>query len=135
MQFFKSTNKSLLLKHVTWELEEIAPETCFRSDSTIAQYVFDKNYEVLIPDQSNWINNINNDVLNNEIVCFTDGSGLEHTGRAGANVFIESQDIKQVLSLGQYATVFQAEVYAICICVYVTRYRPICTIDRSRCAI
>ena len=28
------------------ELEEIAPETCSSSDSIIAQYVFDKNYEV-----------------------------------------------------------------------------------------
>jgi len=55
--------------------------------------------------------------LNDEIVYFTDGSRLKHTGRAGASVFIESQDIKHVLSFGHYATVFQAEVYAIYICV------------------
>jgi len=34
------------------ELEEIAPETRSRSDSIIAQYDFDKNYEVLIPDRT-----------------------------------------------------------------------------------
>jgi len=54
------------------ELDEIAPETRSRSDSIITQYVFDKNYEVSIPDRSDWI--ANNVVLNNEIVCFTDGS-------------------------------------------------------------
>ena len=32
------------------ELDEIVPETRSRSDSIIAQYVFDKNYEVTIPD-------------------------------------------------------------------------------------
>jgi len=97
------------------ELGEIAPETCSTSDSIIAQYVFDKNYEVSIPDRSDWI--ANNVVLNDEIVCFTDGSRLEHTGRTGASVFIESHNIKQVVPLGHYATVFQAEVYAIRICV------------------
>jgi len=55
--------------------------------------------------------------LNDEIVCFTDGSRLEHTGRTGASVFIESYNIKQVIPLGRYASVFQAEVYAIHICV------------------
>ena len=55
--------------------------------------------------------------MNDEIVCFTDGSRLEHTGRTGASVFIESHNIKQVVPLGHYATFFQAEVYAIHICV------------------
>jgi len=69
-------------KHPLWSLDmqgltenlidEIAPETRPRSDSIIAQYVFDKNYEVSIPDRSDWI--ANNVVLNDEIVCFTDGS-------------------------------------------------------------
>jgi len=97
------------------ELDETVPETCSRSDSIIAQYVFDKNYEVSILDISDWI--ANNVVLHDEVVCFTDGSRLEYTGRTGASVFIESHNIKQVVPLGHYATVFQAEVYAIRICV------------------
>ena len=60
---------------INTELEEIVPETCSRSDNII--YVFDKNYEVSIPDRSDWI--ANNVVLNDEVVCFTDGSRLEHT--------------------------------------------------------
>ena len=55
--------------------------------------------------------------MNDEVVYFTDGSRLEQTGRTGASVFIESHNIKQVVPLGHYATVFQAEVYAIRICV------------------
>ena len=40
------------------ELEETAPETCSRSDSTIAQYVFGKkNYEISIPSRSDLIAN------------------------------------------------------------------------------
>ena len=50
------------------ELEEIAPETHSRSDSIIAQYVFDKNYEVLIPDRTDWI--ANNVVLNDEVLFY-----------------------------------------------------------------
>ena len=46
-----STTRQALYKP-NRELEEIAPETCSRSDSTIAQYVFNKNYEVSIPDRS-----------------------------------------------------------------------------------
>ena len=99
------------------KFDEIArTATCSRSDRIIAQYVFDKNYEVSIPDRSDWI--ANNVVLNDEVVCFTDGSRLEYTGRIGASVFIESHTIKQVVPLGHYATVFQAEVYAIRAFVY-----------------
>ena len=42
---------------INTELDEIAPETRSRSDSTIAQYVFDKNYEVSIPNRSDCIVN------------------------------------------------------------------------------
>jgi len=69
------------------ELEEIIPETHFRSDNIITQYVFNKNYVVIIPNRSDWINN--NIIVDDEIVCFTDGSRIDHTGQAGASVFIE----------------------------------------------
>ncbi len=46
---------------------------------------------------------------------FTDGS--LRSGRAGAGVFCENQVMdNQSVSLGAYATVFQAEVYAILCC-------------------
>ena len=80
------------------ELEEIAPETCSSSDSTIARYVFDKNYEVSIPDRSDWL--VNNVVLNVVKQTFVQEqvSSLNHT-----------------TSNKMYH--FQAEVYAIRNCV------------------
>ena len=53
------------------ELEEIIPETHFRSDNITTQYVFNKNYVVIIPNRSDWISN--NIIVDDEIVCFTDG--------------------------------------------------------------
>jgi len=73
-------------------------------------FLIKNKLEVSIPDRSDWI--ANNVVLNDKIVCFTDGSRLEHTCRTGASVFIESHNIKHVVPLGRYATVFQAEMYA-----------------------
>jgi hypothetical protein len=37
-------------------------------------------------------------------------------GRAGSGVFSEELDFKAYFALGTFATVFQAEVYAILIC-------------------
>ena len=56
------------------EFDKIAPATCSRSDSIIAQYVFDKNYEVTIPERSDWI--ANNVVLNDEVFVLQVGLDL-----------------------------------------------------------
>jgi hypothetical protein len=45
------------------------------------------------------------------LVCFTDGSKMG--GGAGAGVYGQSVGRRLSFSLGRYATVFQAEVYAI----------------------
>ena len=59
------------------------------------------------------------------------GLDLNTQGRTGASVFIESHNIKQVVPLGHYATVFEAEVYAIAYAfVYVTA-----TADVSGCSV
>ena len=58
-------------------------------------------------------------LLNDEVVCFTDGSRLEHTGRTGASVFIESHNSKQVVPLGLLSFRQKCMLYAFvyCICV------------------
>ena len=68
---------------------------------------------VSVPDRSDWI--ANNVVRNDEIVCFTDGSRLEHTGRTGASVFIESHNIKQVVLSFRQKCMLYAFVYRICV--------------------
>jgi len=46
--------------------------------------------------------------------CFTDGSRTNE--RAGASVFADSGRFKRHITLGQHATVFQAEVFEILSC-------------------
>jgi len=75
---------------------------------SLNMFLIKKNYQVSIPDRTDWI--ADNVFLNDEVVCFTDKSRLEHTGRTGASVFIESHNIKQVVPLGHYATVFNQSI-------------------------
>jgi hypothetical protein len=42
--------------------------------------------------------------------------GFLFDGRAGSEVFLEELNFKAYLALGTFATVFQAEVYAILVC-------------------
>jgi ribonuclease HI len=50
------------------------------------------------------------------LVWFTEGSKMREGTRAG--VYGQSVERKLSFSLGRYATVFQAEIYAILVCVY-----------------
>ena len=86
----------------------------WRCDKIIPRYMFDKNYVVEIPVRLDWTNNNVN--LCDDIVCYTDGSRLESHSSSGASVFEQTQNKKHILPLGRYATVFQAEVYAILTC-------------------
>jgi ribonuclease HI len=50
------------------------------------------------------------------LVWFTDGSKMK--GATGAGVYGQSLRRRLSFSLGKYATVFQAEIYAILVCAY-----------------
>jgi hypothetical protein len=50
------------------------------------------------------------------LICFTDGSKMKEETRAG--VYGQSVGRRLSFSLGRYATVFQAEIYAILACVH-----------------
>jgi len=75
---------------------------------------FDKNYEVHIPTRDD--RNENRVDLNDEAVCFTDGSRLSGTGQAGAGVYNQTDCEEYYYSLGCRCSVFQAEIYAILQC-------------------
>ena len=92
-----------------------APLSRMRSDKTLPQYIFDKNYAVSIPSKEDW----NNQSVEtpDDIICFTDGPRHRGLGNSGASVYNQTTNQEQVLSLGKYSTVFQAEVYAILACV------------------
>ena len=91
------------------------PASRLRNDHVVATYIFDKNYVVTIPSKEAW-NNQNVEIL--DVICFTDGSRHQRLGQTGAGVYIQTSGVKLAIPLGKYATVFQAEMYAIrdCIC-------------------
>jgi len=63
-----------------------------RSDKTLPQYIFDKNYTVTIPSKDDWggLNTTDN------IVCYTDGSRLQAIGQSGASIYIQTVEQKRV---------------------------------------
>jgi len=79
-----------------------------RGDHITPRYVFDNNYIVSIPGKDDWYNEIV--YVPEDIVCFTDGSRLQSLSQC----LTGPQD--QIITLGKYCTVFQAEVYAILTC-------------------
>ena len=81
-----------------------------RSDKTLPQYIFDTNYTVSISSKEDW----NNRYVEtpDDIICLTDGSRHRGLGNSGASVYNQTINQEQVLPLGKYSTVFQAEVYA-----------------------
>ena len=85
-------------------------------DKILPMYIFKRNYSIHIPTRDEWCRGMktpNKDSL----VWYTDGSIMK-TG-SGAGIFTKDCSISE--SLGQYATVFQAETYAICTCAQVNR--------------
>ena len=111
-QWFSNTCGHSGIKNI---LTSTVPISHRRCDKIIPRYMFNKNYVVDIPKRSDWIGN--NIDLYDDIVCYTDGSKLETTGSTGASVYDSTHDNKHTLPLGKYATVFQAELYAILTCV------------------
>jgi len=101
-QWFKNacghtTIKCIISHHI--------PESLFPSDRAIVKYYFDKNYAVHIPEREDWHNN--NVSLNDDIVCFTDGSRLTPVGSSGSGVSIINSQEEYCYLLGY--TVYQAE--------------------------
>ena len=74
-----------------------APCAVMRSDKILPKFYFDKNYEVHIPTRDDW--NKNRVDLNEEAVCFTDGSWLSGTGQAGAGVYNQTRLTRILLAI------------------------------------
>ncbi|KAJ8958679.1 hypothetical protein NQ318_016404 [Aromia moschata] len=68
---------------------------------------------IQIPSRDDW-DNINNTICQNGIIWFTDGSKIGD--KAGAGVYGKTTRTKLSFALGSYASVFQAEIYAILAC-------------------
>ncbi|KAJ8956445.1 hypothetical protein NQ318_010759 [Aromia moschata] len=68
---------------------------------------------IQIPSREDW-DNTNNTICQNGIIWFTDGSKIGD--KAGAGVYGKTTRTKLSFALGSYASVFQAEIYAILAC-------------------
>ena len=86
-----------------------------RSDKILPRFYFHKNYEVCILTRDDWNESRLN--LNDEAVCFTNGSLSSGTGQAGAGVYNQTDHEEYHFPLGCRRSVFQAEIYAILQCV------------------
>jgi hypothetical protein len=90
------------------------------SDSMLPLEVFARRYLVEYPSRKIWLSEAEAWLPSDGLKFYTDGSLLE--GRAGSGVFSEELDLKASFALGTFATVFQAEIYAIMACsVYCLR--------------
>jgi len=83
-------------------------------DRIMPKFVFDKNYSVFIPARKDWT--YDEIVLNDDVICYTDGSRFEHIGTSGAGIYNCTDNVEVLLPLGHNTSVFQAEVYAIAQC-------------------
>lgn len=84
----------------------------FRSDRIKPKYYFDNNYVTVINDRDFWKDN--HPPLLDEVICYTDGSRARN--QAGAGIYFQREDEGLSYPLGQFCTVFQAEVHAIMTC-------------------
>ncbi|XP_032668449.1 uncharacterized protein LOC116842825 [Odontomachus brunneus] len=95
---------------------ELLQESLFtlRQDRIPKKYQLDRNFKVQIPTRDEW-NTIRLSIHPNMDIWYTDGS--EANGRFGAGFYCQKFDQKVTIPMGEWATVFQAEVLAILKCV------------------
>jgi hypothetical protein len=84
------------------------------SDSMVPLEVFDRKYLVKYPIREIWLSEAEAWLPFDGLKFYTDGSLFE--GRAGSGVISEELDLKASFALEKFATVFQAEAYAIMDC-------------------
>jgi ribonuclease HI len=81
---------------------------------------FEPKYRVTMLTREDWTKGTHTPPVVKGFVWFTDGSKMKGTG---AGVYVQSVGRRFSFSLGGYATVFQAEIYAIFACVYEIQFQ------------
>lgn len=81
------------------------------SDQIRTVYMLDDNFDWIIPEEREWLEEQRIYPPSDSIVCFTDGSRRD--GLSGAGYFCESLKLERSISTGALATVFQTELIAI----------------------
>lgn len=85
------------------------------SDRIAPIFYFNKPFSTIIDSRESWAARATEGANPPANHWFTDGSRRD--GRSGAGVFCEESEVELYFPLGEYASVFQAEVFAILKCV------------------
>ncbi len=96
-------------KRIWGRMRAISDVHKMHSDTRTPCFRFSNNFQTLFPVREEW-----KEPIADSNVCYTDGS--RKSDRAGAGVAIPQEGVSLSLPLGSYATVFQAEVFAILEC-------------------
>jgi hypothetical protein len=81
----------------------------------VPMFAFERRYLVKLPPKSSWLSQETSEILPSDgVIFYTDESLCE--GRAGAEMFSDTLDVKVSYAFGSLATVFQTEVFAILAC-------------------
>lgn len=106
------------LKELQRSLQCIPPLT-MPSDYMVVEYSFIKHFRVRLPEKDEWETSMS--FRDGDIVWYTDGSKKD--GGSGSGIYGERPRMRLAKSLGKYASVYQAEMYAIIECVHINLYR------------
>ena len=77
---------------------------------------FEPKYRVTMLTTEEWTRGTGTPPVVKGLMCFTNGSRIKEETRAG--VYEQSVGRRLSISIGRYATVFQAEIYAILDCAH-----------------
>lgn len=86
------------------------PELLMSTDKCAPEYYFDKTFDINIPERSEW-ENIENMFEEQGVTVYTDGSKMD--SGSGAGVYSVNPPMELSYPLGVYASVYQAEIFAI----------------------
>lgn len=99
-----------------WRALRGIPETRLPSDYVRPVLKFDRKFRAIIPERETWARKQVKDPPN-MVNIYTDGSRCRENENSpmstGAGIYCDEMLLQHSIPLGEYATVFQAEVYAI----------------------
>jgi hypothetical protein len=90
-------------------------------DAMRPTFNFEPKYRVTMLTREDWTKGTGTHSVVKGLVWFTDGSKMKEGTRAG--VYGQSVGRRLSFSIGTYATVFQAEIYAILACAHEIQFR------------
>jgi ribonuclease HI len=96
------------------EIASSIPLLAMPEDRCIKEYSFNRKFSVSIEDRGGALNRHRGAAdADRRITCFTDGSRMETTGKAGAGYYIREWETRESAPLGSFTSVFQSEVWAL----------------------